>query len=214
MESNNGRGNPSLREKQHKNPISCKWMYRVKYISDGTVQRYKACLVIRGDHQVEGLDYNETFTPVAKMSTVLCFLAVAVSKGWDLHQLDVNNAFLHGDLDKKVFMKLPPRFTCSSPTKVCRLQKSLYGLRQAPRHWFAKLSRKLREYGFVHSYADYFLFTHLKGSIFMALLVYVDDIILVRNDSHACSVFKQYLDPYFSINDLRALKYFLDIEVA
>ena len=146
--------------------------------------------MIHCDHQVEGLDYNETFAPVAKMSSVRCFLAVAISKGWDLHQLDVNNAFLHGDLDEEVYLKLPPGFTCSSPTKVCHLQKSLYGLQQAPRQWFAKLSCKLREYGFVHSYADYSLFTYRKGSIFMALLVYVADIILAGNDSHACSVFK------------------------
>ena len=93
------------------------------------------------------------------MTTVRCFLTIAISKGWALHQLDVNNAFLHGDLHEEVYMTLPPEFTCSTPNKVCKLRKSFYGLRQAPRQWFAKLCSKLREYGFTNSCADYSLFT-------------------------------------------------------
>ena len=111
-------------------------------------------------------------------------------------------------------MKLSPGFTCSSPTKICRLRKSLYGLRQAPCQWFPKLSCKLHEYGFIHSYADYPLVTYRKGNIFMAILVYVFDIILAGNDSNACTQFKDYLDACFSIKELGPLKYFLGIEVA
>ena len=197
-----------------KKPISCKWVYRVKYNSDGSIHRYKARLVVRGDHQIEGFDYTETFAPVARMTTVRCFLAVAVARGWELHQMDVNNAFLHGDLDEEVFMKLPPGFSSSDPTKVCRLRKSLYGLRQAPRQWFAKLSFKLCQYGFTRTYADYSLFIYHQGEVFMALLVYVDDIVLASNDSHASQRFKDYLHACFSIKDLGPLKYFLGIEIA
>jgi len=118
------------------------------------------------------------------------------------------------DLNEEVYMIVPPGFTVVSPNKVCRLRKSLYGLRQAPQQWFAKLSSKLEEYGFVSSYADYSLFTYRKGDIFLGLLVYIDDIILPGNNSKACADFKCYLNNYFLIKDLGPLKYFLGIEAA
>ena len=128
--------------------------------------------------------------------------------------MNVNNAFLHSDLHEEVYMCLPPGFTTSSPNNVCRLCESLYGVRQAPRQWFAKLSSKLCEYRFVRSYADYSLFTYRKGTIFLALLVYVDDIILADNDAWACREFKEDLNSCFRIKDLRTLKHFLGIKVA
>ena len=85
-------------------PINCKWVYKVKYNSDESIERYKARLVIRGDKQIEGVEYNETFAPVAKMASVHCFLSITAAKGWTLHQMDVNNAFLHGDLYEEVYM--------------------------------------------------------------------------------------------------------------
>ena len=101
------------------------------------------------------------------------------AKGWELHQMDVNSAFLHGDLEEEVFMKMALGFASSSPNKVCHLKKSLYGLRQAPRQWFTKLSSKLCRYGFVRSYVDYSLFVYRKGDIFMALLVDADELFLL-----------------------------------
>ena len=110
--------------------------------------------MIRGDEHIEGFDYHETFAPVAKMVSVWCFLSIAVSRGWELHQMDVNNTFLHGDLEEEVYMTLPLGFRIPNSKKVCRLRKSLYGLKQASRLWFAKLSSKLMEYDFHKSYAD------------------------------------------------------------
>lgn len=167
-----------------------------------------------GNHQVEGIDYNETFAPVAKMTTVRAFLAVAAAKNWELHQMDVHNAFLHGDLFEEVYTKIPFGFQGDKPGKVCRLRKSLYGLKQAPRCWFAKLSQSLREYGFIQSYSDYSLFTCQKGAIQLNIFVYVDDLIISGNNSAALSAFKKYLCSCFHMKDLGVLKYFLGIEVS
>jgi hypothetical protein len=167
-----------------------------------------------GNNQVEGLDYHETFAPVVKMVTVRTFLAVAAAKCWELHQMDVHNAFLHGDLDEEVYMKFPPGFRSSAPNQACRLRKSLYGLKQAPRCWFAKLKSALLKYGFTQSYSDYSLFTLRRDSTELYVLVYVDDLIISGNDNKSIVSFKSYLSTCFHMKDLGTLKYFLGIEVA
>lgn len=197
-----------------KKPIGCQWVFKIKLKSDGTVERDKARLIVLGNHQTEGEDYTETFAPVAKMVTVRTFLAVAVARNWEVHQLDVNNAFLHGDLNEEVYMRLPPGFSGASPGKVCRLRKSLYGLRQSPRNWFAKLTSSLRKYGFQQSHADHTLFTYRKGDDILSVLVYVDDILVAGNNPTLCTSFKRYLDDCFRLKDLGPLKYFLGIECA
>lgn len=148
------------------------------------------------------------------MTTVRILLEISGAKGWELFQMDVHNAFLHGDLDDEVYMKLPPGFSASSPNKVCKLRKSLYGLRQAPRCWFAKLSSVLKDFGFKQNYSDYSLFTLKKGSSIVYVLVYVDDLIIGGNDSDLISKFKAYLNRTFHMKDLGILKYFLGIEVS
>ncbi|KAL2901568.1 Retrovirus-related Pol polyprotein from transposon RE1 [Bienertia sinuspersici] len=197
-----------------KKALGSKWVYRIKYNADGTVERLKARLVILGNHQVEGIDYTETFAPVAKMVTVRTFLAVAAARRWELHQMDVHNAFLHGDLDEEVYMKPPPGFHTGQPGMVCKLRKSLYGLKQAPRCWFAKLASSLKSYGFQQSYSDYSLFTFNRDGVSLHVLVYVDDLIISGNSSTAINDFKVYLGECFHMKDLGKLQYFLGIEVA
>uniref|UniRef100_A0A2N9H9X1 Reverse transcriptase Ty1/copia-type domain-containing protein n=1 Tax=Fagus sylvatica TaxID=28930 RepID=A0A2N9H9X1_FAGSY len=170
-----------------KTPIGCKWVYEVKLRSDGTLERYKARLVAKGYNQQEGFDYFEIFSPVAKFVT-------------------------------EVYMSLPPSFHNKGEPypsdTVCKLQKSLYGLKHASRQWFSKFSNTLLHHGFVQSKADYSLFTKQQGSCFIALLVYVDDILIASNNAEDVAQLKNYLDSQFKLKDLGPVRYFLGLEIA
>ncbi|GAA0168149.1 transmembrane signal receptor [Lithospermum erythrorhizon] len=128
--------------------------------------------------------------------------------------MDVHNAFLHCDLDEEVYTKMPPGFYVGRKGIVCKLWKSLYGLRQAPRCWFAKLVTSLLSYGFCQSYSDYSLFSIRQGKLELYVLIYVDDLIVAGNNSSDISAFKAYLGRCFHMKDLGVLKYFLGVEVA
>lgn len=123
-----------------------------------------------------------TLSPVAKITIVRILLTIAATQNWHLKQLDVNNAFLHGDLNEEVYMVLPPRMKASKPGQVCQLQRSLYDLKQASRQWYARLSTFLISQGYHQSVSDYSLFTMHQGSSITVLVVYVDGIVLSGND--------------------------------
>ncbi|GJV55065.1 ribonuclease H-like domain-containing protein [Tanacetum coccineum] len=192
--------------------IGSKWIFKIKYKSIGEIDRYKARLVTQGFGQNKGIDYEETFSPVVKMVTVRCLLNIVVSNSWPVFQLDVNNVFLYGDLVETVYMK-PPKGYFPSDNKVCRLKKSLYGLKQASRQWNAKLTYALIENGFSQSKSDYSPYTKSDKGVFLALLVYVDDIIITGNSISEIDKFKVFLKSKFMTKDLGKLKYFLGIEV-
>ena len=142
-----------------KSTIGCKWVYEIKTKSDGTIERYKARLVAKGYAQEYGIDYEETFAHVARITSVCSLLAIAVVHQWPLFQMNVKNAFLNGDLTEEVYMQAPPSYS-DYPNKVCLLRLALYGLKQAPRAWFAKFSNTMHQFGFFSSPHDIALFIH------------------------------------------------------
>jgi hypothetical protein len=197
----------------HVKPISSKWVYTVKLKSDGSLDRYKARLVALGNKQEYGLNYEETFAPVAKMTTVRTILAIAASKAWHLHQMDVKNAFLNGNLKEEIYMKLPPGMSTTAFDEVRKLRRSLYGLKQAPRAWFEKFRSTLLTFSFTQSQYDSSLFFYKTTTGMVFLLVYVDDIIITSNDNGLITKLQHMLLSTFQIKDLGHLTCFLGLEV-
>jgi len=131
------------------NLVGCKWVFKRKFNAEGFLQRYKARLVAKGFHQREGQDFSDTFSPVIKQATIRIVLAIALSSYWSIHQIDTNNAFIHGELDAHVYMQQPLGFSSPDSSQVCCLHEVIYGLKQAPRSWFHKLSTTLLQMGFL-----------------------------------------------------------------
>jgi len=194
-------------------PIGCRWVYKIKHHADGSIERFKARLVAKGYTQIEGLDYFDTYSPVAKLTTVRLVIALTSIHHWFIHQLDVNNVFLHGELQEDVHMQLPPGIKASKPNQVCKLMKYLYGLKQASRKWYERLTALLLAQGYKHANSDHSLFTKSSSDTFTLLLVYVDDIILAGNSMSEFTTIKSILHVSFKIKDLGQLKYFLGLEV-
>ncbi|KAM1767569.1 hypothetical protein ACFX12_045643 [Malus domestica] len=178
-----------------KKPVGCKWVYTVKYKADGMVDRFKARLVAKRYTQKYGIDYTDTFAPVAKINTVRVLLSLAANFNWPLHQFDVKNAFLHEDLIEEIYMELPPGSNVPDMhrKKVCRLQKSLHRLKQSPRTWFGRFTKSMRAFGYKKSNCDHMLFLKCQNGKLTALIVYVDDMVVTGNDSDERAALQKYL---------------------
>lgn len=189
--------------------IGYKWVYRIKENPDGTINKYKARLVAKGFHQQYGFDFKETFSPVVKPVTIRIILTLALTFRWDIKQIDINNVFLHGHLNEEIYMLQPPGFEASDKSLVCKLNRSLYGLKQGRRAWYERLTSALLQFGLVASKCDPSLFTYTYEGNHLYVLVYVDDIIITGSSSSLI------LQPNasFALKDLGDLDYFLGIEV-
>ncbi|KAF0921310.1 hypothetical protein E2562_003111 [Oryza meyeriana var. granulata] len=168
-----GAGAPSVRNQTWRlvplppghRPIGLKWVYKVKKNAAGEVIKHKARLVAKGYVQQPGVDFDEVFAPVARIESVRLLLALAAQEGWPVHHMDVKSAFLNGELIEEVYVRQPPGFTVAGhEDKVLRLDKALYGLRQAPRAWNAKLDETLVALGFNHSASEHAVYARGKGA--------------------------------------------------
>ena len=198
-----------------KNIIGSKWVYKIKRNPDGSVGRYEARLVTQGFTQEPSFDFGETFSPVVRHTTVRLVLSIAAMNQWKLRQLDVKNAFLHGDLEEEVFMKQPPGFEDSThPQFVCKLKKSLYGHKQAPRSWNAKFTGYLPTLGFKSSHSDPSLFVQHTGNDIIILLLYVDDIIITGSSDQLIQRVVTNLSEVFEMKDMGQLTVFLGLQIS
>lgn len=163
--------------------IGCKWVFKTKKDSSSNIEKYKARLVAKEFTQREGIDYTETFSPVSKKGSLRIILALVAHFDLELKQMDVKTAFLNGDLEEEVYMKQPEGFPSSNGEHlVCKLKKSIYGLKQASRQWYLKFHNVISSFGFVENIMDQCIYQKVSGSKLCFLVLYMDDILLASND--------------------------------
>jgi hypothetical protein len=161
---------------------------------------------------VHGIDYDETFTPVEKMDSIRLALSIATTKGWEVHQMDVTNPFLHDDLFEDIYMEQPQGFMQDS-SLVCRMKKSLYGLKQASREWYAKMDSYLLSHKFVHCKSNPNVYMLRMTDSVLLLVLYVDDFLIIGCLTSSIAIVKRILHEMFLMNDMGLLHFFLGLEI-
>jgi hypothetical protein len=194
--------------------VGCKWVYKIKCDSKGNIERYKARLVAKGFTQREGIDYNETFSPVSCKDSFRIIIALVAHYNLELHQMDVKMAFLNGDLYENIYMAQPKGFIVEGKEKMgCRLKKSIYGLKQASRQWYLKFDGTVRNFGFKENEEDNCIYAKFKNGKFVFLILYVDDILLASSDIDLLLETKKFLSSKFDMKDLGEASFVLGIEI-
>lgn len=194
--------------------VGCRWVFKVKKNADGKVTQYKARLVAKGYLQQKGIDFDETFAPVSKLVSVRTILVYAMMNRMEVHQMDVMAAYLNGKLDEEIFMLQPEGFiTKGMEGKVLKLKKALYGLKQAGRQWHQCFSEVIcRKLGFIRSHCDHGIFTR-KSKTNTIISIYVDDVLIISNDSEEIEEIKKTLNDELIMKDLGMVNSFLNISV-
>lgn len=178
-----------------KKALSNRWIYRVKQQEHTSQPWHKARLVVKGFRQRKGIDFDEIFSPVVKMSSIRVVLGLATSLDLKIEQMDVKTAFLHGDLEEEIYMEHPEGFKVKGKKDyVCRLKKSLYGLKQAPRQWYKKFESIMEEQGYKKTTSDHYVFVQkFSDGNFIILLLYIDNMLIVGMNSSRIDRLKKQL---------------------
>jgi hypothetical protein len=196
-----------------KSVVTSKWLYKLKHATAGSIEKYKARFVARGFSQVEGVDYDDTFAPVARYTSIKAVISIAAEMGWKIHQMDVKTAFLNGLIEEEVYIKQPLGFEVHGrESHVCTLKKALYGLKQAPRAWYSRIDAYFQQLGFEKSEADPNLYFIVVGEDPLILLLYVDDL-FITGAERLISSCKESLASEFEMTDIGLMHYFLGLEV-
>lgn len=200
---------------KEKKAIGLKWVYKVKVSMDGKIQKYKARIVAKGYAQEYGVDYEETFSPVARFETIRVILSLAAQKGWKISQFDVKSAFLNGPLQEEVFVMQPPGFERKGEEeKVYKLHKALYGLKQAPRAWYERIDSYLQKHGYQRTTSEPTVYVRkVTDDELIIVCLYVDDIIYTSSSNELLDEFKRKMIKEFDMSDLGDLHYFLGLEI-
>ncbi|KAJ9551807.1 hypothetical protein OSB04_015852 [Centaurea solstitialis] len=199
---------------QHCKAVGRKWVFKKKTDMDGNVHTFKARLVAKGFTQTHGIDYDETFSPVAMLKSIRILMAISAYFNYEIWQMDVKTAFLNGKLTEDVYMEQPEGFEDpKNPSKVCKLLKSIYGLKQASRSWNLHFDERIKEFGFTKSEFEPCVYTKFSGSIVTFLVLYVDDILLIGNDVPTLQSVKSWLSKCFQMKDLGEAAYILGIKI-
>ncbi|KAL8088682.1 hypothetical protein AgCh_038452 [Apium graveolens] len=195
--------------------IGCKWIFKRKLNPDGSINKYKARLVAKGFRQMEGIDYFDTYSPVARMTTIRMLIALASVHGLIIHQMDVKTAFLHGDLEEEIYMDQPEGFVASgNERKVCRLVKSIYALKQAPIDWHKKFDETVLDFKFfLVNESDKCVYYKVRGNDCVFVCLYVDDILLFGTNIEIINETKSFLKMHFEMKDMGDASVILGIKL-
>jgi transposase InsO family protein len=191
--------------------VKNRWVFKKK--ANGT---FRARLVAKGFTQLEGVDFDETFSPVARFESLRLLLALATLEDWEIHQMDVKSAFLHGELEEEIYMEQPVGFiTAGQEDKVCLLQKALYGLKQASRAWNLQFHGVLTELGFTRTYSDagVYVYHHREGGDSLFVILYVDDITILGSSLHKINDLKKSLSSRYEMTDLGEIQSYLGVNI-
>ena len=184
-------------------PLSSKWIFKRKLKADGSIDKYKTKLVIKGYKQIEGLDYFDTYSPVTRITSIRLIIAIAALWNLEVHQMDVKTVFLNGDIEEEIYMEQPEGFSApDKERKVCKLVKSLYGLKQAPEQWHEKFDNAMITNGFKINECDKCVYIKDTKNWYVILCLYVDDMFIVRSNEKLLKSTKDMLNSIFDMRDM------------